>query len=180
MQVRVPIIIITGPVGVGKTTVALEVSELLEQGGIAHACVDLDALRWCYPRRPDDRFSTRLAMKNLAAIWVNFQTYGAASLVVADVIESRAELDRYRAAIPDTDIFVVRLTASLQTLAQRLKQRELGLALEWHLQRAPELTAIMERNRVEDLLVSTDNRAVTQIAREILAAAEEFIVSGQH
>jgi adenylylsulfate kinase len=172
--------IITGPVGAGKTTVALEVSELLEQAEVAHACVDLDALRYCYPRRPGDRFSTRLAMKNLAAIWVNFQECGAASLVVADVIETRSGLDRYRAAIPGADIFVVRLTATLQTLAQRLKRRELGVGLDWHLQRAPELTAIMERNRVEDLLVATDGRTVTQIAREILAATEEFIAPGQH
>lgn len=168
MQVSVPIMIITGPVGVGKTTVALEVSELLEQGGIAHACVDLDALRWCYPRQPGDRFSTGLAMKNLAAIWVNFQDYGATSLIVADVIETRFGLDRYRAAIPGADILVVRLTASLSTLHERVKQRELGAGLAWHLQRAPELAAIMERNHVEDLLVSTDGKTVTEIAREIL------------
>ncbi|HVB61736.1 MAG TPA: AAA family ATPase [Ktedonobacteraceae bacterium] len=168
MPTSVPVMIITGPVGVGKTTVASEVSELLEQAQIAHAFVDLDALRWCYPRQPRDRFSTRLAMKNLAAVWANFRAYGAASLVVADVIESRSELDHYRAAIPGADIFVVRLSASLNTLADRLKQRELGAGLAWHLQRAPELTAIMERNKVEDLLVTTDGKTVAQIAREIL------------
>lgn len=160
--------IITGPVGAGKTTVALEVSELLEQGSIAHACVDLDALRWCYPRRPDDRFSTKLAMKNLAAIWVNFQECGATSLIIADVIETRSGLDRYRAAIPGADILVVRLTASLNTLHKRLEHRELGVGLAWHLQRAPELAVIMERNHIEDLLVSTDGKTVTEIAREIL------------
>lgn len=168
MQVRVPIMIITGPVGVGKTTVALEVSELLEQARVAHACIDLDALRWCYPRCPDDRFSTKLAMKNLAAIWPNFQDYGATRLIVADVIETRSGLDRYHSAIPGADILIVRLTASLSTLHERLKQRELGASLEWHLQRAPELAAIMERNRVEDLLVATDGKSVTEIAREIL------------
>lgn len=177
MQVRVPVMIITGPVGAGKTTVASEVSELLEQAEIAHAFVDLDALRWCYPRRPGDRFSTRLAMKNLAAIWPNFREYGATSLVVADVIESRGELDRYRVAITGADIFVVRLTASLSTLAERLKRRELGAGLAWHLQRAPELTAIMERNNVEDLLVATDGKTVTEIAREILAVWTQFIAS---
>ena len=177
---RVPILIITGSVGVGKTTVATEISELLEQAEIAHAFVDLDALRWCYPRRPGDRFSTNLAMKNLAAIWTNFREYGAASLVVADVIETRSELDRYCATIPGADIFVVRLTASLNTLAERLKQRELGAGLAWHLQRAPELSAIMDRNRVEDLLVATDGKTVTQIAEEILAVWTPFIASDPH
>lgn len=170
--------IVTGPVGVGKTTVASGVSELLEQARIAHAYVDIDALRWHYPRRPDDRFSTRLAMKNLAAIWINFQDYGATSLVVSDVIETRSELDRYRAAIPGADIFVIRLTASLRTLQERLKGRELGPGLEWHLQRAPELSAIMERNTVEDLLVSTDGKTVMQTAEELLAVASQFITLG--
>ncbi len=179
MQVRVPLVIITGSVGVGKTTVATEISELLEQAEIAHAFVDLDALRWCYPRRPDDRFSVGLGMKNLAAIWTNFCEYGAASLVVADVIETRSELDRYRAAIPGADIFVVRLTASLDTLAERLKQRELGVGLAWHLQRAPELSAIMERNRVEDLLVATDGKTVTQVAKEILSVGARFIAPNE-
>ncbi len=167
--------IITGPVGVGKTTVASEVSELLEQAGIAHAFVDLDALRWCFPRRADDRFSVRLGMKNLAAVWANFRERGAASLVVADVIESRDGLDRYRATIPGADIFVVRLSASLEALAERLQRRELGAGLAWHLQRAPELAAIMERNNVEDLLVATDGKTVTQIAEEILAVGARFI-----
>ncbi len=169
MQTSVPVLIITGPVGVGKTTVASMVSELLEQAELAHACIDIDALRWHYPRLPGDPFSSQLAMKNLAAIWINFQEYGATHLVVADVIETRDELDRYRAAIPGAEIFVVRLRASLEMLAQRVRRREIGSGLEWHLARAPVLAAIMERNKVENLLVETDGKAVIEIAKEILA-----------
>lgn len=171
MQTNVPVMIITGPVGVGKTTVASMVSELLEQSSVPHACVDIDALCRHYPPDPGDRFSTRLAMKNLAAIWPNFQAYGATSLVVAAVIETRDDLDRYREAIPGAAIFVVRLRASLETLAQRVRQREQGAGLEWHLARAPELAAIMDHNNVEDLLIETDGKTVVQIAREILAGS---------
>lgn len=170
MQTGVPILIITGPVGVGKTTAALMVSDLLGQAGIAHACVDVDALRLHYPSRPDDLFSVRLAMKNLAAIWANFQEYDASRLVIADVIETRDELERYRAAIPGAELFVVRLRASLETLAQRVRQRELGSGLEWHLARAPVLAALMDHSQVEDRLVETDGRSIIQIAQEILAA----------
>lgn len=45
METKVPILLITGPPGVGKTAVASEVSELLEQAQISHAQVDIDALR---------------------------------------------------------------------------------------------------------------------------------------
>jgi adenylylsulfate kinase-like enzyme len=178
LRASTPIMIITGPVGVGKTTVAAEVSELLEQARVAHAFVDLDALRWCYPGPPGDRFRVTLGMKNLAAVWANFRDCGAKSLVVADVIETREELERYRAAIPGADIFVIRLTAPVSTLEKRLKQRELGAGLEWHLQRAPELTAIMERNKVEDLLIETDGKTVIEIAREILSLHPDFLRTG--
>lgn len=170
MQTSVPVLIITGPVGAGKTTVALMVAELLEQAEIAHSCVDLDALRWHYPSLPEDPFSARLAIRNLAAIWRNFQEYGATCLVVADVIETRDELERYKGALPGADIFVTRLRASLETLAQRVRQRETGSGLAWHLARAPVLAEIMDRNRVENLLIETDGKSVQQIAEEILAA----------
>ena len=133
------------------------------------ACVDLDTLRWHYPPLPGDPFSTQLATKNLAAIWINYQEYGATRLVVADVIETRDGLERYRTGIPGANIFVVRLRASLETLIQRLRQRETGSGLEWHLARAPVLSEIMDRNKVEDLLIETDGKSVQHIAEEILA-----------
>ena len=172
MPEKIPVMLITGPVGVGKTTVASEVSELLERADVAHGFVDIDALRWCYPAQPEDRFRTKLAMKNLTTVWANFHEFGARSLILSDVIESRNELERYRAAIPGADILVIRLHASLNTLAERVKQRELGAALEWPLQRAPELALLMEQNKVEDILVDTDNKTVTEIAREILTRSE--------
>jgi hypothetical protein len=73
--------------------VASEVSELLDQAGVAHAFVDIDSLRWCYPRSAHTRFRGQLAIKDLAAIWANFQEAGAACLVLADVLESRDDLE---------------------------------------------------------------------------------------
>ncbi len=41
----VPTLIITGPIGVGKTSVAGEVSEQLDKANVAHALIDIDSLR---------------------------------------------------------------------------------------------------------------------------------------
>ncbi len=172
MPVKVPVMLITGPVGVGKTAVASEVSELLDKAGVAHAFVDIDALRWCYPRPPQDPFRIKLAMKNLAAIWKNFQECGATHLILADIVESRDELERYREAIPGADILVIRLQASLSTLAERVRLREAGAGLDRHLRRAAELAAIMEQNRVQDILINTNNKSVSQIAQEILVRSK--------
>lgn len=151
-----------------RETAAAEVSELLDAAGVAHAFVDVDSLRWCYPRPPDDRFRTVLAMRNLAAIWPNFRVYGATHLILADVLEARADLARYEAAVPSATITVVRLRAPLETLIARVQQRERGSALDRQIQRVTELAAKMDRDQVEDLLVETDGKSVTTIAREVL------------
>src|SRR5688500_2328997 len=105
--------VVTGPVGVGKTAVAIAVSELLDQAGIRHAMIDMDHLRWCYPASADDPFEIALGLRNLAAVAANYRSAGAGRLVLADVVESRADLAGYREAIPDAAILVVRLQARL-------------------------------------------------------------------
>lgn len=167
--VPVPVMLVTGPVGVGKTTVAGEVSELLECAGVQHDFVDVDSLRRFYPSPPDDRFCTALAMRNLSAVWANFRAAGAERLVLADVVESRGELGRYRAVVPGAEIAVVRLRAAVATLTIRVGGREQGSGRDWHLARAAELAAQMDRDAVEDVLIETDDRPVTAIAREALA-----------
>jgi Ni2+-binding GTPase involved in maturation of urease and hydrogenase len=42
-------ILLTGTVGSGKTSVAIEIGELLERGGASYALVDLDWLAWLRP-----------------------------------------------------------------------------------------------------------------------------------
>src|SRR6185437_2759269 len=96
---------------------------------------------------------------------------GAACLILADVLESRDDLARYRAAVPGAAITVVRLRASTATLTARLSRRELGSALERHTQRAAELADLMERNRVEDVVIDAENRSVNALAHEMLLRA---------
>jgi adenylylsulfate kinase len=178
MAAIVPVLFITGPIGVGKTTVASEISEQLEQAGVAHALVDVDAIRECYPRPVDDYYQTRLAMKNLAALWQNFQAEGATHLIIIDVLESRADLERYREVVPGAHIVVVRLYAPLHTLHERIQHRELASSLDWHLQRTVELAALMERQRIEDVLVDTEGKTVPTIAHEILSLSGWLETSG--
>jgi energy-coupling factor transporter ATP-binding protein EcfA2 len=164
----VPVMVVTGPVGVGKTTVAEAISGRLSQAYVAHAMVDQDALRRCYPDTPGDPFHAALGLRNLAAVWSNFRANGATHLVVADVIETSADLAGYRAAIPGAAIHVVRLLASIPTIHRRLEGRANGGDLEWHRHRAIELTQIQDRNQIGDILVDTEAKTVAEIADEAL------------
>ncbi len=168
METKIPRLLITGTLGVGKTAVASEISELLDQVQIPHAQVDVDALRWGYFPLSPDPFQVELALKNLAAIWANFQQAGAQRLVLADVLEEREHLQRYRQAVPSAQILVIRLHASLPTVEHRLKSRELGSSIERHLRRSAELIRHMEQARVEDVCVDTEGKTVRAIAGEVL------------
>ncbi len=167
-QRHVPVLVVTGPVGIGKSSVGAAVAELLTEAGVAHGMVDLDYLRWCYPAPASDRFNTALGLRNLAAVWQNYQSAGAMRLVLADVVESREDLERYRRAVPGAEIMVVRLEAPLEVIVRRLEGREEGASLEWSRLRAAQLVEQMACTRVEDLLVDTAGKAVLEVAREVL------------
>jgi hypothetical protein len=89
-------------------------------------------------------------------------------LLIARVIEDRKELEGYRRAVPGAEIVVVRLRASPSALQQRVRQRGEGRGLQWHLDRAVELAPLMDVQRVEDLLVETEDRTPGELARETL------------
>jgi GrpB-like predicted nucleotidyltransferase (UPF0157 family) len=166
---RVPVIVLSGPVGVGKSAVASELSGTLSSAGVPHALVDFDVLTACYPYSPGDRFGHGLGCANLAHVWRNARSCGARCLVMARVVETREELEGFRDAVPGADIVVVRLAASLPVLEERVRARERGHSLEWHLQRAAELADGLRQAAIEDYLVQTDGRTVADVAAEIVA-----------
>jgi len=165
----VPVLALSGPVGVGKTTVLVEIHDVLASHGVPHACVERDALAYSWP--PRGYFNEEAALENLAAVWENFRAAGAGRLVVAGVVERAADLAGYRRAVPGARITVCRLTAAAATRAARLRAREVGAGLEWHLRRTEELEALLDVVRLEDFAVDNDARPVREVAAEVLARA---------
>jgi energy-coupling factor transporter ATP-binding protein EcfA2 len=163
----IPALVITGPVGAGKSTTASALSELLSQHEIRHAVIDEDYLRWVYPHPEGDRFGMQLGLRNLAAIWPNLRETGLACIILADVVEDRAQVAEYEAAMPGTTVTVVRLDVPMPIIIRRLEGRESDTTIDWYRHRAPELQGIMERGRVEDLLIDVGDRPPHDVAREI-------------
>ena len=159
----VPTIFITGPVGVGKTIVASDVSWIAEAAGIPHGGIDVDALTWMHPSPP-----ASLAHNNVGAVWDSYRRAGATHLILAQVIYSRADLDAFHRAIPDCELVVFRLRAELKTLLSRVAHRERGGPGEAiHSRQAEELFWQMDEARLEDHLIETDGRSAHNVAAEI-------------
>lgn len=164
-----PVVLISGPVGVGKTTVAQELSELLERSSIPHTFIDFDNLRATYPRAADDRWGNRLALDNLSEVWLNCSRAGSKNLIIADVVETRQFLREIQTAIPHAQLVTCQLSASVAELENRVRRRELGSGLEWHVKRSAELAGILERADVPcDFRIVTDGRSVAEIAGDMV------------
>jgi adenylylsulfate kinase-like enzyme len=163
-----PVLLITGPVGVGKTSVAFEAMELLEERNVAHAFFDLDGLTYLYPKPANDRFGEQFALEALGLLCPRLREQGVAHLILARVLWEPESLTLYRRAIPVAEITVVRLTAPLDVLEERLRRREVGSAIDWYLARARECEERWSRDPVGNVLIQTAGRDVRTIAQEIL------------
>jgi predicted ABC-type ATPase len=163
-------LVVTGTVGVGKTTVAEKVADLLADAGQPHAWIDLDALSAAWPRPSDDPFNNRLTAHNLACVATNMAAAGARSLVLAGVVQTPDVLDLYENAI-GVAITVVRLKSPPEVVDARLRRRYGDTdpeSLKWHLDRAPELEAILDSSPVATRIVPNISSPI-EVARSVLA-----------
>ena len=166
MDVRV--IVISGSMGSGKTSVMAEASDLLAAAGVIHAAIDLDALGIGHV--PEGAWPD-LAYRNLAAVWQNYARAGATRLLLAEAVETAEELDRIQAAVPESEIVVCRLTARLETMRRRVLAREPGMLQDTLVARVAELDTLLDAAELEDFSL-VNEASVTDVAREMLARAE--------
>jgi hypothetical protein len=167
-EVPVRVIVITGSMGAGKTTVMAEASDLLAAAGISHAAIDMDTLGIMHLPTPA---AFDLACRNLASVWANYAAAGLTRLLLAEAVESQDDLDRIRRAVPDSQVVVCRLTARLETMERRVGLREPGMLQASFVARVAELDAQLDAARLEDFRLDNDAAPVTDTARALLVRA---------
>jgi predicted kinase len=166
----VPVLLITGAVGSGKSTVATVAEQLLREADVPHAVVDLDWIERSWPVPADDPWNERLSHRNLACMWDNFRQAGADRLLLVRVLETRSLLRRVAKAVPGADITVIRLRVPLAVLHARIRTREASDP-NWFLEAATNTAKVLEQAHVEDHVVDNENRPVTAVAEEVLRLA---------
>lgn len=160
-------ILITGPVGSGKTSVMTALTVLLEKHNRPAAGIDMDHLRWFFPRPPKDPFGSEVGRQHLAFMAANYRSLGIPVLAIADVIEHEEDRQKMVEALPDYDLHVIRIHVPLHLVEQRLRVRESPETLNWYLNRAEELEQIMEINSVGDWVIDVGERTPHEVAAEI-------------
>jgi hypothetical protein len=164
------VLLITGTVGVGKSTVGREVCRVLAGRGEPNAFVDLDKLSGYWPRPADDPFNIRLTAEYFGCVSANFAAAGARSIVAAGVVDSHLVLDMFERNVGHA-IAVVRLTAPAPVIEERLRQRHPdGQSLAWHLERAPVVDAALDAVSI-DMNVVDATPVPSAVAHSVVSAA---------
>ena len=159
-------VFLNGTVGVGKSTVAEALSILETKSGHHHAVIDLDHISRAWPPPEGDRFNHELELVNLRDLVSNYRRAGVQHFILAGVIEEVSEVPRYEAALQSSGLLICRLEAGLDTLTRRLRLRHADNVseLEWHLERAGELTAILRAASTDHLVVNNSGASIMATA----------------
>jgi hypothetical protein len=130
MTSGLPALWLYGPSGVGKSTVAWELSSRLWRDGVRAAYVDIDQLGMCYgpptpenwtPEPADDPGRYRLQARNLNAVAANAREAGAACLIVSGVVDPERGIDA--GLLPNIALTAIRLRVEPDELLRRLGVR---------------------------------------------------------
>lgn len=174
----VEILLITGPAGVGKSTLCWEMGAMLAQAGIAHVAIESDELDRVFPKpgaaelAPLAPGARDVSQLNLAALWGTYRALGHSRLIMSGVMVHVGFDKRWiLAAIPDARITVVRLRAGDEALLERLDRRETGAGREAQIERSlQQAKRLASEDAADFLVVETDGRAPQELARIVLTA----------
>lgn len=166
----VEVLLIGGRSGVGKSSVASEVSALWQRTGVAHCLVDGDNLDAAYPKPPDDPAGTRLTEANLRALWGTYAAAGYRRVVYVNTVSVLEGAMITRALGGAERVVGALLTASDATVRARLGLRETGSGLAEHLERSAAAATLLDaRSPGWVNRVPTDGRTVVEIAEDLAA-----------
>src|SRR2546425_13188035 len=102
---NVKMLVISGSMGSGKTTVLGEASDLLGAAEILHAAIDLGSLALGHlPAAASDD----LLIRSLAAVWHNYAAAGITPPLPSEGLDTAAKRGRLRQTIPGAEMVASR------------------------------------------------------------------------
>jgi hypothetical protein len=129
---RSEVLFLGGRAGVGKTSVGTEIHVQLSARRVRHCLIEGDNLDLAYP----PPWEHGLAERNLAAMWANYRVLGYRRLIYTNTVSVRFVDALTTAMGDDPRVTAVLLTADDRTARQRLARREIGTALQRHVERS--------------------------------------------
>jgi hypothetical protein len=169
---RVFAVVITGPPGAGKTSVLTALVDALSDDDIAHAAIEVEMLVWTHPALSDEQWARRVRM---ACEFYREAGYGL--LLVAQTLETDADVAELLAALGADAVFLVRLEAKPASLVERIIEREPSSwsGLSGLVEHAQELAGTMPGLAGVNLVLSTEDQRAADVAARIRAARPDWL-----
>lgn len=150
------LLVIGGASGVGKSSTAFALHDILSAQDVQHAVVEGDALDLAHPAP----WRSGIAFRNLSAIWANYRELGFRRLIFTNtvsVLEARSIAD----AMGDQPrVTAILLQASSSAIEVRLGKREQGESLAAHVERSKVAAARLDA-KVDPSVQRLDTESLT-------------------
>lgn len=161
---RSHVLLVGGRSGVGKSTAAFALHDLLSTADVAHAVVEGDVLDLAHPAP----HAARLAERNLASVWAAYRELGHRRLILTGTVSPQYADDLAAAMGDDPRVTAVLLTADDDTAHTRLARREQGAGLAAHVERSDAAAVRLERGCPPSVhRVDTVGRTPEEVARAL-------------
>lgn len=158
------LLIIGGRSGVGKSTVAFALHDLLVERDVQHAVIEGDALDLAHPAP----WRHGLAQRNLQSVWANYRELGYRRLIYTNTVSVLEEEALVAAVGGAPQVTSVLLRGSETTVADRLGRRDSGESLERHLTRSARAAQFLDDDVGTHVhRIDTDGRSPEDIAEEL-------------
>lgn len=158
------LLVIGGASGVGKSTAAFALHDLLSAQDVRHAVVEGDTLDLAYPAP----WRSGIAFQNLAAIWANYRALGYQRLIFTNTV-SVLEASAIADAMGDKPrVTAVLLQATTRTIHDRLSTREHGESLEAHAEKSKAAALRLDAKAGQEVhRLNTEGRTPHEVALQM-------------
>ncbi len=163
------LLILTGTMGSGKTSVLGEASDILAERNIVHAAIDVDALGLAHL---STGASDAVMYDNLRSLCRNYAELGVKRFLLARALEFESQLKLCQEIVGASQTVVCRLTASMELMQRRVELREPGISGRAYCARVAILNSILDGAHLEDFTVRNEDRSLTEVAMEVLEKAD--------
>ena len=160
-----PVLWITGPAGVGKSTVAWQLFTELADFGTRVAFTDADQLCMCYPAPPDDPGRDLIRARNAEVTIRNYHAAGARRVIVNGVVDPA--LGVQRDLLEQAAVMVCRLRADPDEVVRRFtgRQRRSGGDVGGAVRPVRDECDRMDASEFADVCVDTTGAPAAEVAR---------------
>ena len=159
-------VLVTGLFGTGKSSVAIEIADVLEKRGVPYALIDLDYLCWGEPGSDEPGAEHLMLLRNLEPVVANYRAAGVTRFVLARAMRDRAQVESLRETIA-MPLRVVELQVPWDEIERRLTD-DLTAARADDLSEAREWLASGDHVGLADIIVDNDRRPLREVATEII------------